>query len=985
MLMRKDIPNKIIKIAYNNTNTNYCNYLINLSNKFNMSFKQEKIFRKDFENLSIIKNSFIQNKILSSRNTCNHINKSKNFIYSTKRYFNSSFTENFEKPKNRQEEIFEEKLEKLKKFRFDNVKNVNLMEIYSDSDFVLKHLNEDDPDFKLIIEINLYVIAIVKEKKGVMELRKKLKENIYNLDEELNLYKALYFNLINLWRIFSDLESQQNNLNNIINSSKKIENNDLKIIESLKASTLNGSNENISIKEPVIENTGLTIERYDNHKLQNPKIDLNIKENAEILYNESTEKISNEINKNRDEILINPSNSLEEHLSRNIELLNNQKLIQNLAADSNNSIFEDKENILKDIQTNKLPIYMEAIRDDIFCNYVYEEENTTTLDKKNYGRNKKIISKNLSVTNTEKSNNNTINKNNDQNLINEADQNKLTESTLNQIEKEINLSNENMSKTLYDIYKVNKNANRSQKKFKLSEFLYIAVNISDILYENLENLNNKIEAFPYILFEVYKIYYIFSLLNLNDDNKSQEIMERLLQIFKKFSLEAHLNYSFNLTIIQTELIKLNKMNYFNDFLTILESKLKINSQTSSEDFERIIQLTTFLSNIYLQNFENEKAINLLQNILNNLNKIANNEIENNKINDKSKINSFIKIYRLLANFYGNTHEFEKAKLLCMKAIDLNDKINDLDFINNLFDFNYTLASLATKPSLYLQEYISHFNNIKNLYLQIFEDEPDYEIKNSSNFYENKEKTKDLLNNNKGMEIFGEKSLVLQSESESENENEKESDTVIKTEEDSFFGENKSSVNFEVEKNLLNNTNNFNLINEKIQIIRKAFETDSKFNEIKVNVLLGYMHLIYVLLQNREHSVELDPVLETNTEDNINKFNNIMIKDILSLNQITHSKFFNEKVGLNYIVDWKVALAEYCLRYFLYEESILNYIDLLTMCHYDGKIKHMIFIETISDPVDFILKRLIELSTYIKTKEVQELYEKTLNLYEFVKK
>jgi hypothetical protein len=769
-----------------------------------------------------------------------------------------------------------------------------------------------------------------------------------------------------------------------------------------------------------------------------------------IIINEKTENINNIKEKE-------PLGPLEAHLTEKIEMLNNQfeKQLNSIESEPNN--FDDfysaaaaattninnnnninnnfraeDNNMMKQIvESKRLPVFLEAIRDDILCNYVYEsdlpEENLNGLSGKEKGFFDKHLRKNNSNyikdlkngvsrnTSTEQNENNYSDINNNNNNINNKNDPEA-ERILNSIDPDLNSTLENLNNIPQDIYKVKKNANTKPKQFKLSQFINTAANIADILYESLPKVNNKTKAYPFMLFEIYKIHYFHCILNLIDEEKAQATFDKLLNIFKKFSIEAHFEYYFNLSVTRYELQILNKAGLIYEFLNVLEQKLKIESETTSDDFEKIIELSAFLGNYYVQHFENDKAVNLLQNTLGNLNKLANNEIENSKINLNAKYNSFIKIYRLLANLYGNTNELEKSKVLCMKALEINNKINNVEFVFNLFDFNYTLASLATRPYLYLQDFIQHFNNIKNFYLQIFEDEPNYGLTEGTNVFEHKEKMKDLVNNNKGMEIFGEKKVTFESDSESDKEKAEsksennfsknkinfdkkiytqiKADVVTQENLDDYSNTvmyndnnniNSATIDFQMEKNLLNNTNKFSEINQKIKSIKRIYANDQKFEEIKVNILLGYMHLIYVLLRHREHTSEVDPAFENETEEDKRQLNRIMIKDILDLNEITLSKFFNEKIGLNYIIDWKVVLGEYCFKYNLYEQAVLLYVDLLTIAYYDAKVKYMIYIDNVEDPIDFILKRLIELSVYIKTEEVQRLYEKTLNMYEIIKR
>ncbi len=877
-------------------------------------------------------------------------------------------------------------------FKFEKSSKENLIEIYSDSDLVLKHLDENDPDFKKILDINFYVIAVVKDKKSNLDLRKKLKENKFNLDENLNLFKALYFNLISIWRILTDLETHhnkklnENNLKSIINKHKISNKNN--IIQDSDNMELNKKNEANKLDFLNREKTDKILPSENPTNELNQKI-INQENNiSEDIINNESENLSKSVNNNIE--------GLEKHLNENIELLNNHAEIQlkNMGTHNYDNRFNtEKEDINND---SKLPVYMEAIRDDILCNYVYEDESDIQLKNKN-NIEKKF---NKSLTDYGNKNNNTSGisnegkSNNLNQIINQMNDISLsninTEKILNSLEdNEIKKIYENLNNFAQEFYFVKNNANANNKKFKLSQFINNAYSLSEILYSNLDNINTNIKSYPYVLFEVYKVYYLYCILNLQDEEKANEVFEKVINIFKKFNIEAHYEYSFNINVMNTEFKKLNKPNNINYFTSIIEQKLKIDSETSSEDFEKIIELSAFIGNFYLQNLYYEKAINVLQNILNNLNLIANNEIENNKIENNLKYNSFIKIYRLLANLYGNTSELEKSKVLCMKALEINNKINDLYFILNLFDFNYTLSSLATKPYLYIQDFMVHFNNIKNLYLQIFEDEPEY-VNENGNYYKNKKK--DLINNNKGMEIFGKKETIsLLSEEEINQDKLPELSNnhidINDNNENHFISNNlnNKNIDFNMQKNLLNNTNKFSEINQKIKSLKLLYKKDPKFMEIKSNILLGYMHLIYILLTDKESQNVVDPEFENETEETTKKLNEIILLDVSLLNEITETKYFNEKISLNYVIDWKTILAEYCFRYGLNDNAILHYIDLLTMNYHDSKVKYMIYIENVTDPIDFILKRLIELSVHIKTKEIRDLYENTLKYYEIVKK
>jgi len=957
---------------------NNCNRFLYCNGKY---FKENnKLISKNLNNFNHTTNIFsLKSKKISVDNNL--------FLNFSKKYFTDSIK--FEKT---EKEIFQEKLEKLKLFKFEKSSKENLIEIYSDSDLVLKHLDENDPDFKKILDINFYVIAVVKDKKSNLDLRKKLKENKFNLDENLNLFKALYFNLISIWRILTDLETHhnkklnENNLKSIINKHKISNKNN--IIQDSDNMELNKKNEANKLDFLNREKTDKILPSENPTNELNQKI-INQENNiSEDIINNESENLSKSVNNNIE--------GLEKHLNENIELLNNHAEIQlkNMGTHNYDNRFNtEKEDINND---SKLPVYMEAIRDDILCNYVYEDESDIQLKNKN-NIEKKF---NKSLTDYGNKNNNTSGisnegkSNNLNQIINQMNDISLsninTEKILNSLEdNEIKKIYENLNNFAQEFYFVKNNANANNKKFKLSQFINNAYSLSEILYSNLDNINTNIKSYPYVLFEVYKVYYLYCILNLQDEEKANEVFEKVINIFKKFNIEAHYEYSFNINVMNTEFKKLNKPNNINYFTSIIEQKLKIDSETSSEDFEKIIELSAFIGNFYLQNLYYEKAINVLQNILNNLNLIANNEIENNKIENNLKYNSFIKIYRLLANLYGNTSELEKSKVLCMKALEINNKINDLYFILNLFDFNYTLSSLATKPYLYIQDFMVHFNNIKNLYLQIFEDEPEY-VNENGNYYKNKKK--DLINNNKGMEIFGKKETIsLLSEEEINQDKLPELSNnhidINDNNENHFISNNlnNKNIDFNMQKNLLNNTNKFSEINQKIKSLKLLYKKDPKFMEIKSNILLGYMHLIYILLTDKESQNVVDPEFENETEETTKKLNEIILLDVSLLNEITETKYFNEKISLNYVIDWKTILAEYCFRYGLNDNAILHYIDLLTMNYHDSKVKYMIYIENVTDPIDFILKRLIELSVHIKTKEIRDLYENTLKYYEIVKK
>lgn len=783
----------------------------------------------------------------------NFQNEISTFQYTYKKHFCKFNDDNNDKKisNNDEEEnlesLIEEKIKILKSFKFESSKKENLFNVYDDSDFLLKYLKREDPNFQLAIEISLFTIASIKDKKNTLILKKKIKENEFNIDDDVNLYKALYFNLINIWRIFADLEK----------SKKQSLEKEKSTATSNNMITFANLNFNSEISKDNLKDDVNHQINIENKEVMNT-ID-KTRENQE----NSPEKLYKEINNNNIY-----TNEYEKQKQYHISGKNNINKPQDDQADPNKIINQI-------LHYNSLPIYLEAIRDDIHCSYIYEDESSS-----------------IPIKNT------------------------------NEV-------------------KINENS----QKYKLSEFINLSFRIAEILYDTLmknNNNNNDIKNFTYILFEIYKLYYFYCLLRLKDEKKALVYMDKLYTIYKNFTIEGHYEYSHSISIFHTELTTLNKQDHIYDFLNMMESKLKIDSNTkSNQDCERITDLAISISNIYATLLDFEKVISLMQNFLENLNELKNSETINTNISKETILKSFIKIYRILGNVYGNLNEKDKAQLLCNKALDINNNFNDLDYIFNYFDFNYTLTSLATRPEFNESEYMHYFYKIKDLYDELFSDD-----------YYNKKDVQILENGQKG-EI------------------------------DNTEGEVKGNSNSQVKNNLLKlqqkiNNDDLRLKVNQIIILNSGSQ---KFQEIKGNFLLGYMYLIASLINYRER-YSLSENFEDEPKEVQEELINLIKHGILELHSLAISSYFNEKIGLNYIVDWKVIIAENCIKYNLFEEGIRHCIDLLQLSYFDDKIRNMIYIENIKDPIDFLLKNLIEYSIHIKSQDLQDAYENILDLYEF---
>ena len=689
-------------------------------------------------------------------------------------------------------------------------------------------------------------------------------------------------------------------------------------------SYLNGTNSSFFDKKNLMEMYQMNSIRNNNKKIRLFNIKSNFIEHYKIKDKKSNyEKIyfnGDKKNKNKGNRCSSASKTVSDvNIIKNINDkdcylgLTNNKLFQN----KEDNLIKNKSNVNININYNKLEIelalkvitFIKIINtiEDRLKNYLESiNGNKHQLDKlKNY-----ILYLSQNILN--KYNNKKNNKNFDNNIDINKNYKKLLIDYKNNLENLQEIKNENIQMNSKYI-KLNKSYNILRKKYDNLYNLYNSTIINkkspkkqnQIKYNNNNkdlNLNNEL-LLSKKLNDITKLSHQNSiyLLEINKLQKEKDSLLQKLEEKEKYIISSINSKNKNINVNGKE-NTIKKSDSHNSNLVITKNSFYIDKIKSNNNK---IEISSFYNMIKAKedNIEDlKKEVNKLKN--NNLNlqkeiKQKNNEIENlskkinelNKINNINIINNKDKISSKLQNeIIQKNNEIE----------NMNIKINELNEINNKNDIK--IKELIKDKNDNEKKYIEKIDNLINNNKKLKKENDEY-INNNKNNINEINNQKNIINElQKKLNTINElgnknnKSLNIDESLKNSIKDGKEINTP------SFLSFEKNSKNLSLDENRdsndINNNNNINIIKEYESKIKLLKESNNQFSQLNDE------------LQKKNESIskELEEIKNSNNKNNkkIFKADEYIIicdksKDELKWYLIKNKKDMNDKNSYNNLV------------------------------------------------------------------------------------